>query len=528
MSLFYRFLSVLTVVLCLFAMPVAAEDASFDILYLESEDLEKILDYHESLSGALPPEIVKKIRVMGVGDDHYALVYDCNESGGVFSKSLFQHIAMLQDVGLIDPLGIKNEALVPIYNISYGIGPNLEPLKKRYTQVYKILGDEAAGNLVIEKTDSGNYVLVLHVRGRKKDAAKIVRKHKKLLRRKKFTASLAPENCNEVVYGESSHIDEARGTLAVQTISKERSKELHNNEKKPKRLGKSSAKKHIKARKYVKYHHDGKVKVSPKPGISKGLSLEKSIERHIDALRRKGRIRGDETTGWMVYDLAQNRSLVDINANKSFQAASMIKPFVALAFFHKVKKGKLKYGSVSRRKMELMIQRSNNAATNWIMKRVGGPVACNKLLHASYPAIFRNTHIREYIPKGGRTYRNSASPADYVRFLQALWDNKLPRSRELRRLMALPGRDRIYNGTPIPRGTLVYNKTGSTAHLIGDMGILVLKTKSGRRYPYVIVGIIQRRSRPSNYGRWMDSRGNIIRQVSTLVYKKMKRDHKLR
>ncbi len=531
MSLFHRLLFTLSLVLCFSVTAVAAE-TSFDILYLESEDLEKILDYRESLSGVLPPEIVKKIRVMGVRDDHYALVYDCNESGGVFSKSLFQHIAMLQDVGLIDPLGIKNEALVPIYNISYGIGPNLEPLKKRYTQVYKILGDEAAGNLVIEETGSGNYVLVLHVRGRKKDAAKIVRKHKKLLRRKKFTASLTLENCNEVVYGESSHIDDTRTPAVVQTISKEKSKELHKERVRPKGPRQSGVKKHIKARKYVKYHDDGKVRTARRlggvGGGSTGLSLEKSIERHIDSLRRKGRIRGDETTGWMVYDLAQRKSLVDINANKSFQAASMIKPFVALAFFHKVKKGALKYGSVSRRKMELMIQRSNNAATNWVMNRVGGPAACNKILHANYSGIFRNTTIRELIPRGGRTYRNSASPADYVRFLQALWDNKLPRSRELRRLMALPGRDRIYNGTPIPRGTLVYNKTGSTAHLIGDMGILVLKAKNGRRYPYAIVGIIQRRSRPSNYGRWMDSRGNIIRQVSTLVYKKMKREHRLR
>ena len=53
----------------------------------------------------------------------------------------------------------------------------------------------------------------------------------------------------------------------------------------------------------------------------------------------------------MVYDLEKNKSVVDINADKEFQAASMIKPFVALAFFHQVKLGKLKYGPKSRRKM---------------------------------------------------------------------------------------------------------------------------------------------------------------------------------
>ncbi len=513
MFLSYRFLLVL---FSLFFLSVSAVSATtlFDILYCKSKDLEQILDYRETLASVLPVEVVRKIKVMG-GADEYALVYDCNKSRAAADKSLAQQDELLQTAGFARAIEVKGDLFAPVYNISYGIGPNLEPLKKRYAEVYKLLGEQAAGNLVIEKTDSGNYVLVLHFRGVKKDAAVVVRKHKKLLRRKKFSASLAPENGNEIVYGESSHIDDAEHSLADQQGIE------------VPEPADSGVKKHLKARKYVKYKRTDEAKPLHFTSHKESL-LERSVEQYIGSLRRKGRIRSDEATGWMVYDLAENRSLVDINANRSFQAASMIKPFVALAFFHKVKQGKLKYGSVSRRKMELMIQRSNNAATNWIMKRVGGPAACNRLLHATYPNIFHNTLIREYIPRNGRTYRNSASPADYVRFLKALWDNRLPRSRELRRLMALPGRDRIYNGTPIPKGTLVYNKTGSTAHLIGDMGILVTKKRNGRRYPYIIVGIIERSSRPSNYGRWGDSRGNIIRQISTLVYKQMKKDHHLR
>ena len=91
----------------------------------------------------------------------------------------------------------------------------------------------------------------------------------------------------------------------------------------------------------------------------------------------------------------------------------------------------------------------------------------------------------------------------------------------------MPGRDRLYHGTPIPKGTLVYNKTGSTGHLIGDMGILVPKTKKGGRFPYVIVGIIERRSKARNYGQWADSRSRVIREVSTLVYKELKKEHQL-
>ena len=244
-------------------------------------------------------------------------------------------------------------------------------------------------------------------------------------------------------------------------------------------------------------------------------------------MRRKGRIDNDERTGWMVYDLTRRESLVDINGELPFQAASMIKPFVALAFFHRVQQGELIYGPKSRRNMELMIQYSNNKATNWVMRMAGGPSRCDEILRTHYSDIFKNTSITEYIPPGGRTYKNIAQPADYVRFLQALWDDSLPYSKEMRRLMSLPGRDRLYDNTPIPQGTLVYNKTGSTAHLCGDMGILVARDKSGHRYPYVLVGIIQRESRPDNYGNWMLTRGNVIRQVSTLVYNELKKQYKL-
>ena len=229
----------------------------------------------------------------------------------------------------------------------------------------------------------------------------------------------------------------------------------------------------------------------------------------------------------MVYDLEKDQSLVDINADLEFQAASMIKPFVALAFFHQVKEGKFKYGSRSRRNLEAMIQRSSNSATNWVMRQAGGPKACDEILKTYYKQIFKKTEIKEYIPANGRTYLNSAPPADYVRFLRALWNQELPYGKEIRRLMALPGRDRLYHGTPIPRGTLVYNKTGSTAHLCGDMGILVPKTANGGRHPYAIVGIIERRSRAADYGRWMDSRSKVIREVSTLVYEELKKEYHL-
>lgn len=256
--------------------------------------------------------------------------------------------------------------------------------------------------------------------------------------------------------------------------------------------------------------------------------LEAEIEQYVKKLRGRGAIRGDERTAWLVYDLTTGEKLVSINENAQLQAASMIKPYLALAFFHQVEAGKLSYGSQSRRHLELMIQKSNNTSTNWVMKQTGGPAATQALLKRHYPSLCRQLHLVEYIPQGGRTYRNLGSAGDYSRFLSALWKGALPRSQEILRLMALPGKDRLYtNAKRVPSGTRVYNKTGSTAKCCGDMGILVARGQDGRSYPYAVIGIIDSGKRNVSYGPWISSRGNVIREVSNLTYLSMKKRYSL-
>lgn len=256
-------------------------------------------------------------------------------------------------------------------------------------------------------------------------------------------------------------------------------------------------------------------------------NLEKELEEYIKGLRGKGLVAKDEKTGWLVIDLTRGETIVEINVDSPYQAASMIKPLVALAYFHRLKEGKLTYTPTARRKMEAMIQYSDNEATNWVIKQIGGPKAAQNILRKHYGHLLRETSLVEYIPAGGRTYRNKASAKDYGRFLVALWRKQLPHDQEIRRLMSLPGRDRLYSGTQIPQGTLVYNKTGTTAHLCGDMGILAPRAQNGRRYPYVVVGIIEKQSRAGNYGRWKMERGNVIRKISSMIYQAMKANYNL-
>jgi hypothetical protein len=69
----------------------------------------------------------------------------------------------------------------------------------------------------------------------------------------------------------------------------------------------------------------------------------------------------------------------------------------------------------------------------------------------------------------------------------------------------------------VPKGAKVYNKTGSTARVCGDMGILNVKGADGRWYPYTLVGIIEKGRSAPDYTSWIRSRGDIIRNVSSIV-----------
>jgi len=269
-------------------------------------------------------------------------------------------------------------------------------------------------------------------------------------------------------------------------------------------------------------------------GFQAGNNLSGEINNYIQGLRRAGRIRANERTAWLIYDFTSRRYLVTINASAPYQSASMVKPFVALAFFHKVREGKLQYTPYRRQRMEAMIQSSNNKATNFFIDLVGqtsrrsGPAEVEHTLKRYHPGIFRQTRIVERIPPGGRTYRNRASALDYHRFLHALWYDQLPYSRELKRLMHLPNRNRIYTGVPeVARQTQVLHKTGTTAQLCGNIGILIARGRDGRRYPYTFVGIIEKSRRAGNFAAWKDDRGDVIRDVSGITYNHLQRLHNL-
>jgi beta-lactamase class A len=187
---------------------VAAQKDKYDIIYVLTRDLERVLDYKEDLENVFDAKVRKKIKIVGRGGE-YALIYDGNNSARTVTKTLIKHAELLNEAGFDEPYATKEQNFHSLYNVSYGMGPNIEPLKKRYEQIYGCLGKDVKDDLFIEKTDFGNYALIYRRRGDKKSTTRVAKKHAKILRSKRISTSITRENNNLVMYGESSLIDEA-------------------------------------------------------------------------------------------------------------------------------------------------------------------------------------------------------------------------------------------------------------------------------------------------------------------------------
>jgi len=387
------------------------------------------------------------------------------------------------------------------YDVSYVWSRNIDGVRDYRKRVASVLGPAVAKDLKVVTRD--NLIGLVYVRhGDSTGATRVAKSHTWLLRAKGLDAASPVRSENWTLVGGAGAASPAADLSGVR---------MKSTAKAPAVLPVSRRSRMTSTERTREIHN-----------------LEAAVEDYINRLRKDGKLDPDERTGWSVYDFTTGEKLVTINEDEQFQAASLVKPFIAAAFFYKVKQGELSYDRESRRQMERMIQHSNNASANWVTRQVGGPQAVQRILKQQYPAIFQEIHLVEYIPAGGKTYRNKASVHDYSRFLYALWKEDIAGAREIKRLMALPGRDRIYTGVHnVPKGTKVYNKTGSTARVCGDMGILNVKSADGKWYPYTVIGIIEKEQNATNYTSWIRSRGDIIRHVSSIVYQGIAQNHNI-
>ncbi|MCG9130826.1 serine hydrolase [Candidatus Poribacteria bacterium] len=258
--------------------------------------------------------------------------------------------------------------------------------------------------------------------------------------------------------------------------------------------------------------------------------LEADFERYIKSRRSRRVLATTDRTSFVVYDISKDKKLVSINEDRQMMAASLIKNFVMLAYFHEVKYGRQRHTDVNKGKLRAMIQWSSNAETNYFIRLLGGPAKVNRILKSNYP-YFKQTRIVERIPYGGRTYKNMTSARDLSTFFLKLWQGKLPHSDKMKWYFKLKNGDYIFKQTYIPASVAVYNKTGTVYGLVGDGGVLVFPDPKGRSRPYIFIGMIEDRTKTNTRNRWQsfftwkNRRSYILRRLSEQAYKYILENH---
>ena len=264
----------------------------------------------------------------------------------------------------------------------------------------------------------------------------------------------------------------------------------------------------------------------PKPlqfDITVDSNLEADIDRYIKDLRFRGVLAGTDRTSFVVYDVTKQKKVVSINEDQTMMAASLIKNFIMLAYFHEVKHKRFEHTTKNRQQLRQMIQRSANTSTNYFIKLLGGPRSVQRILKWNYP-YFNQTRIVEYIPAGGRTYRNMTSARDLNKFYNQLWLGNLPYSNKMKYYLGLPNGDRMHDKTCIPSNVRVYHKTGTVYGLVADSGVLAIIDSQGKQRAYIFTGMIEDRTKTSNRNRseafwsWVGRRSDTLRRVSEAVY----------
>ncbi len=137
-----------------------AKPGQYDIAYIWDDDLENVLDYQNQLEETLGPEAAPHLRIVGRSEGGYGIVYDHNGTALSSAQLMVQHSELLRGEGLAECFAVEDSGYFELFNVSYGLGPNLEDMKKRYARVYNYLGDEVGKNLYIEQTDKNNYTLI--------------------------------------------------------------------------------------------------------------------------------------------------------------------------------------------------------------------------------------------------------------------------------------------------------------------------------------------------------------------------------
>lgn len=193
--------------------------------------------------------------------------------------------------------------------------------------------------------------------------------------------------------------------------------------------------------------------------------------------------------GIAALDLTNGRS-VSINGDQPFPMASTVKLAVAAAYLTQVDHGRRslddRIGSRSAAQLiELMLTRSDNAATDVLIRNLGGAGHVQQWLNLNGLHGIRIDRTIAQLLRDKRDLfdrRDSSSPLSMIAFLRQLDKGNMLRPDSRAYLLSAMGRcitGRNRMRALLPAGTRVEHKTGTLNGLTGDVGFITMP--DGRR-----------------------------------------------
>ena len=264
-----------------------------------------------------------------------------------------------------------------------------------------------------------------------------------------------------------------------------------------------------------------------RPPATGDSPLHEAVEQEIQYLRNSRRLQLGDEISIQIFDLADNKMLVDINGDQIRNAASVIKPYVMLAVYEQIARQELNETPDITRQVYRMITVSDNHATNTLIRHLGqgdyqqGIVIINAL---SRKYGFQQTLVRELIPDGGKTYANRTSAADATLFFKLLYEQKLVNphySQKMTDVLLKNVHHRIKTQQIKQDGVAVADKTGYVRGLNADCGIVYQKNPQGKGHDYVLSIFIENKGRPAD-GSWGRRKSAVIRYLSDRIYQNLK------
>lgn len=218
--------------------------------------------------------------------------------------------------------------------------------------------------------------------------------------------------------------------------------------------------------------------------------------------------------GIAALDLTSGKT-VSINGDRSFPMASTMKIAVAAAYLQQVDHERRSLddriaGQSAQRLIERMLINSDNAATDILMRNLGGPRAIQEWVRWHG---FSNMRVDRTIaqllrsPRDLWDSRDSATPLAMVELLRRIDSGKVLQPGSRAYLLSTMGRcmtGRNRMRALLPAGTRVEHKTGTLSGLTSDVGFITLP--DGRRVAVAV------------FARGGSDRPNTIAQAARAIY----------